>query len=97
VKKLAAHDIIQTVLVTEKSGDLNQRDQYVFKVHPKATKIAIASAVEEIFPDVQVKSVNTINYLGKPKRVGRAARSGVRPSWKKAMVTLSKGSIDVLN
>ena len=97
MKKLNAYDIIQTILVTEKCNILNEQDQYVFKVHPNAKKIEIARAVEEIFNDVKVKSVNVINCKGKPKRIGRALKQGRRPNWKKAVVSLSHGSIEVLN
>ena len=44
--------------------------------------------VESMF-DVHVTSVNTMNVLGKERRVGR--HIGRRPSWKKAIVTLKKG------
>ena len=94
--KKNAHDIIETILITEKSTDLNEQDQYAFKVRPDSTKVEIKKAVEELF-DVEVKSVNTINCKGKPKRVGRMTKMGRRSNWKKAFVTLSKGSIDVLS
>ena len=43
---------------------------------------------------VHVTAVNTMNMLGKERRVGR--HIGRRPSWKKAIVTLAEGEmIDV--
>jgi large subunit ribosomal protein L23 len=64
-------------------------------VNPKANKVEIKSAVEAIFSDVKVSSVNVMNVLGKKKRM-RGSRMGKRPDWKKAVVTLSEGSIELL-
>ena len=44
----------------------------------------------EIF-GVKVAKVNTLNMQGKEKRTGRFP-AGRRPSWKKAMVTLTEDS-----
>ena len=59
-----------------------------FKVDKNANKKEI-KVVEKIFK-VEVESVKTINYMGKPKRMGRWF--GRRPSWKKAYVKLSPKS-----
>lgn len=81
-------------MVTEKSTELSDLDKYCFKVAPRATKPQIRTAVESIFPDVKVGSVNVMNMQGKRKRM-RTAKYGKRPDWKKAVVTLSEGSIDL--
>ncbi len=94
--KKTAYDIIKMPLVTEKNNILAEQHKYVFKVSPKAEKIEIRRAVEELF-DVKVKSVNLMNYKGKPKRAGRSVIMGRRANWKKAIVTLADGSIDILN
>lgn len=87
--------IIHTLLVTEKGTELaDEHDKYVFKVANDANKIEIGRAVEEIF-DVSVGSVNTMNYRGKPKRL-RSVQFGKRPDWKKAVVTLTEGSIEII-
>jgi large subunit ribosomal protein L23 len=57
-------------------------------VDVQANKIEIRKAVEELFK-VKVLAVNTIRLKGKRKMVGR--REGVRPQWKKAIVTLAPG------
>ena len=89
------YQIIQTVLVTEKSTELSDSlGKYTFKVDPKARKPQIRKAIEEIF-DVEVGAVNVMNVLGKRKRM-RSPRFGKRADWKKAVVTLSKGSIDII-
>jgi large subunit ribosomal protein L23 len=53
-----------------------------------ANKVEIKSAVEEIFK-VHVRNVTTQVRRGKPKRMGR--HFGVRPNWKRAIVTLRDG------
>ncbi len=89
------YEIVKTVLVTEKSTELSELNKYCFKVDPKARKPQIRRAVEAIFPDVKVSSVNVMNMRGKKKRM-RTAKYGKRPDWKKAVVTLSEGSIDLV-
>ena len=90
----SAYETIIHMMMTEKSALLKEKNQYAFKVSPKASKIEIAAAVEEIY-GVKVKSVNTMNYQGKPKRAGRSPMVGRRANWKKAVVTLSEGSIEM--
>ena len=87
-----AYETIRNILVTEKSAVLKEANQYAFKVAPKATKLEVADAIEEIY-GVKVKSVNIINCKGKMKRSGRSP--GKRPDWKKAVISLAEGSIDL--
>jgi large subunit ribosomal protein L23 len=67
-----------------------EQNKYTFVVARDANKIEIKRALEQIF-DVKVKAVNTINYRGKLKRLGRMP-AGFRPRWKKAIVTLTEDS-----
>ncbi len=83
-------DVIIRPLISEKSTELMEDNKYTFVVSGKANKIEIKQALEEIF-DVQVKSVNTANYKGKVKRLGRFPE-GKKASWKKAIITLAEGS-----
>ena len=83
-------DIIVRPLISEKSTDMMEENKYTFVVSSKANKIEIKNALESIF-DVQVQSVNTANYKGKRKRLGRFPE-GKQPSWKKAIITLSESS-----
>ena len=78
-------EIIIKPIVTEKSNTGLQVGKYTFKVAKKATKVDIANAVEALF-NVKVLSVNTMMVKGKEKRMG--AHSGMRPDWKKAIVTI---------
>ena len=89
------YKIIETILVTERSMDLKEKSKYIFKVHSDATKVDIRHAIEKLY-DVKVKSVNIINKMGKIKRAGRLMKYGRRPDVKKAIVTLSKGSIEIV-
>ena len=89
-----AYEIIRNIRVTEKSAVLKEANQYAFKVAPKATKLEVADAIEEIY-GVKVKSVNIIHCKGKMKRAGRSPRPGKRPDWKKAVISLAEGSIDL--
>ncbi|MDD3696106.1 MAG: 50S ribosomal protein L23 [Lentisphaeria bacterium] len=90
------YSVVYTVLITEKGTNLADRqNKYLFKVNPQCNKIEVKRAVEAIFDDVKVSAVNIINVLGKKKRM-RSSRLGKRPDWKKAVVTLSKGSIELL-
>ena len=85
-----AYDVIKRPVITEQSMEATEMKRYVFEVAKDANKIEIAKAVEEIFA-VTVMKVNTLNMQGKLKRSGRYP-AGRRPSWKKAIVTLSADS-----
>lgn len=85
-----AYDIIKRPVITEQSMEATEMKRYVFEVAKDANKIEIAKAVEDIFA-VKVMKVNTLNMQGKLKRTGRYP-AGRRPSWKKAIVTLSADS-----
>ena len=83
------YDIIKRPVITEKSMQDVENKVYVFEVAKDANKIEIGRAVEEIF-GVKVAKVNTINVLGKEKRMG--VHSGYRADWKKAIVKLADSS-----
>lgn len=86
---MEARELIKRPVITEKTTKLMEENKYCFIVDPKANKTQIKQAVEELFK-VKVRSVNTLNVLGKVKRMGRY--EGRRSSWKRAIVTLEKGS-----
>ena len=87
------HRTIVRPLITEKSSAAYQdRGEYTFEVHPDATKPQIRAAVEQLF-GVKVTGVWTSHQRGKEKRVGKTV--GRRPNWKKAIVTLREGKIDI--
>jgi large subunit ribosomal protein L23 len=70
-----------------------RKDVYCFKVHPRASKIEIAKAIETLFQKVKVADVRTSRVHGKVKRMGRF--EGKRPDWKKAWVRLTPDSKEI--
>ncbi len=85
--------IIQKPILTEKASALTENlNRYAFKVDPKANKIQIKSAVEEMF-NVTVLAVNTSVVAGKNKsRYTKAGFiSGRSAKYKKAVITIKDG------
>lgn len=85
-------DIVVKPIITEESMDAMADGKYTFVVDKKANKNQIKKAIEEIF-EVEVAKVNTINIMGKEKRMG--VHVGRRPSWKKAIITLTEESKEI--
>lgn len=83
------HDIIRKPIITERSMNDMAEGKYTFVVDKRANKTEIKNAVEKVF-GVKVKKVNTMLMEGKLKRQGMHV--GRRPSWKKAIVTLTEDS-----
>jgi len=84
-----AQDVIIRPIISEASMDGLAMKKYTFAVAKDANKIQIAKAVEELF-SVKVADVNTMRVRGKMRRYGKY--TGYKPSWKKAIVTLTEGS-----
>ena len=83
------HDVIRRPVITEKTSIQKETsNQLTFEVDPRANRIEIKSAVENIF-NVNVAGVRTMQVKGKMKRRGRIL--GKRRDWKKAIVTLMPG------
>ncbi|MBK6305326.1 MAG: 50S ribosomal protein L23 [Gemmatimonadetes bacterium] len=89
------HRTVVRPIVTEKTSAAYQaKGEYVFEVANDATKPAIRQAIEKLF-GVKVTGVWTMNMRGKPRR-SMGKTSGLRPMWKKAIVTLQDGDkIDI--
>ena len=83
-----ALNIIQKPIQTEKSTNLNQFNQYTFKVNLKSNSLEIKSAIEKIFK-VKVSKINTSIVRGKPKTF--KGTLGYKKNYKKAIVTLREG------
>jgi large subunit ribosomal protein L23 len=80
---------IKTIRVTEKgTRQSDQLNQYTVVADPRANKLQIRQAVQELFK-VKVIKVNTLNVRGKSRRQ-RTPAAGKMPDWKKAIVTLAK-------
>ncbi len=93
--------VIRRPLLTEKGTRLREtggnaftpdpeevEQKLLFEVLRDANKVEIKAAVEKLF-NVSVTSVRTQIVRGKERRIGKFA--GMRPSWKKAIVTLKPG------
>ena len=84
------YDVINTVRLTEKGTLQGEKlNQYTVVADPRANKVQIRSAVEELFK-VKVIAVNTLNVRGKARRK-RTHQAGTTNAWKKALVTLKEG------
>lgn len=85
--------VLENLKDAESSASLKKckAPKYVFVVDKEATKADIANAIEEIYKEqnVKVRKVNTIRVKAKPRRV--RGRPGMRPGFKKAVVTLEEG------
>lgn len=85
---LTVYDVLRRPVETEKSRYLQKLHQYVFEVHPRATKTQVREAVETLF-DVEVTGVNVVVVPAKFGRRGRTRRVVQRnPEYKKAIVTI---------
>ena len=81
--------IIKKPLLTEKSTNLNQFNQYSFVVSSESNSFEIRQAIEKIFK-VKVIKVNTAIIRGKLKSF--KGQSGYKKNYKKAIVTLAEGN-----
>lgn len=90
-----AYQIIKRPLHTEKSvEDIRANNCYHFEVDRRANKTQVREAIESLFADVKVLSVNTAPIRGKTRRMGWV--QGRTPDRKKAFVTIRPGdSIDI--
>ena len=84
-----ALSIIHRPLMTEKSTNLNQYNQYSFLVSTDSNVYEIRNAIEKIFK-VKVLKVNTSILRGKSKTFKGSL--GYRKNTKKAIVTLAEGN-----
>lgn len=84
------HDIILRPVLTEKGYNGIADKRYVFEVAIGSNKVEIKKALEKVFKDIKVESVNTLRTLGKIKRQG--ATSGRTREVKKAYVKLTADS-----
>jgi large subunit ribosomal protein L23 len=78
--------IVKYPILTEKTIRLIEQNQYSFAVDSKASKLAVRSAVEQLF-DVKVISVNTSLFPLKKRRVGKFI--GKKARYKRAIVKLA--------
>lgn len=89
---MISYDIIKRPVISERSMQQSAEKKYTFIVDKRADKTQIKKAIEEIF-EVKVEKVNTMNYDGRQKRVGRSV--GTTASFKKAIVKLTADSKEI--
>ena len=86
--------LIKPIITEKMTAQGEKLNRYGFIVDRKANKIEIKQAVEKMY-NVNVKDVNTINYLG--KRSSRYTKSGMingrKNNIKKAIITLNDGEV----
>jgi large subunit ribosomal protein L23 len=90
---MKATEVLVRPILTEKANAQQEKlRRYAFKVSKRANKLEIKKAVEAFY-GVTVTSVNTIVAPGKNKSRNTKAGpvQGVRPSYKKALVTVAEG------
>ena len=90
------HDVIIKPVISEKTyNQAEVLDTYTFIVDPSASKPEISDAIEAIFDGVKVKKVRTMVRKGKTVRNRRSNTKSQRSDTKRAIVTLSEGSIEL--
>ena len=86
---LAVHDVLLRPVISEKSTQETERNNYTFAVARDANKLQIKAAVEREFK-VDVTGVRVLSVKPKQKRRGRR-QSGMTAGWRKAIVTIAAG------
>jgi len=89
------NDIIVKPIITEKSSNQLMSNVYTFEVNPNATRTDVKRAIELIFAksEAKVGKVNIIKVRRKSKALGKYR--GFTKGYKKAIVTLTQGSIPI--
>lgn len=86
--------LIKNPVVTEKSTQLGQDRKYTFLVDGRTAAQEAKKVVEGNY-NVKVLKTNVINIKPKKRRLGQTI--GVKPGYKKIIMTLAKGQkLDIL-
>lgn len=86
------NEVIKYPILSEKTYQQMATGVYTFAVDFRTNKAEVKKVVEHIF-DVKVEKVNIISVPKKVKKVGRF--EGMSNRYKKAIVTLSEGTINI--
>lgn len=89
------NDVIIKPIITEKSSAAMYNNVYTLEVDVRATKTDVKKAIEVIFAKsgAKVSKVNIQRVKQKAKKMGRY--EGFTKGYKKAIITLSQGSIPI--
>jgi len=86
--------VLKAPHITEKATDLSEKNKYVFKVFPKANKIEIKKAIQDLY-GVDVLAVRIINIPARRRKLGR--NEGWQKGYKKAIIKIKQGQkIEIL-
>ncbi len=86
--------LVKRPIITEKATRMSAFGKYIFLVDDKAASPEIKKAIKEIYK-VDVIRINIVNTRPKPRRLGKMV--GIKPGYKKAIVTLKEGQkLDIL-
>ena len=86
--------LIKQPWITEKAATLSKGGKYVFLIKDNASSPEAKKAVEDFYK-VKVVRTNVLNLKPKQKTSGRFR--GVKPGYKKLIVTLQKGQkLDII-
>lgn len=84
----AAYAVILKPHITEKASLMADQRKYIFRVSPFSNKIQVKRSIEKLYK-VKVKAVTILSMPAKYRHVGRY--EGVKPGFKKAIITLVEG------
>jgi large subunit ribosomal protein L23 len=83
-------NLIKYPLLTEKTLNLNNKNQYTFIVNRTLKKPQIKDLLETYF-NISILKINTIHLPQKTKKIGSIR--GNKPKYKKVYITLKKDNI----
>ena len=89
MSELGVHQVLLRPVISEKSTQQTEHNNYTFAVAREANKFQIKAAVEKQFK-VDVLGVRVLTTKPKQKRRGRR-QSGMTTAWRKAIVTIAAG------
>lgn len=84
-----SYQVVLSPHITEKGTVMGEQNKYIFKVAEGANKVEIKKAIGSLYK-VDVAKVRILYAKAKFRQVGR--HEGNKPGFKKAIVTLKRGS-----
>lgn len=87
--------IVLKPIISEKSLSLSKKGQYTFRVGTNLGKEEIKKAVEKVF-NTKVSRISSRRVVGKKKSL-RNRKIVKLADWKKVIVSLSSGKIDLFD
>ena len=86
--------LVKNPIISEKAHDMSALGKYVFLVDKKANSPEVKKVIENVYK-VNIVKLNVLNVKPKKRRLGRSI--GVKPGYKKVIVTLKEGQkLDVM-